>query len=291
MDYLIPELLRVLKPGRLAAIHVKDRILYGHQTKSGFMEVSPFSDECVMAFRKHGWLYEGRRTIVTDVVRENSSTYRLGWTEMTKDASKMGSGLPEYLLLFRKPPTTSENARADEPVTHNKVEYSRARWQVDAHSFWRSNGNTPLLPEELYDYQAHVAELEKMEKAGSLPASFFEKPPVSHSDQVWDDVIYMRTLNSNQSQHRREMHICPLPFDIVERTIKLYSNEGDLVLDPFSGLFTVPYLAIKYGRLAYGIELNAEYYQAGVRYCQDMEQQVMMPTLFDYLETVKAEAK
>ncbi len=42
MDYLIPELLRVLKPGRIAAIHVKDRILYGHQTKSGFMEVSRF---------------------------------------------------------------------------------------------------------------------------------------------------------------------------------------------------------------------------------------------------------
>jgi DNA modification methylase len=133
-----------------------------------------------------------------------------------------------------------------------------------------------------------VAELEKMEKAGALPASFFYKPPESKSAWVWDDVIYMRTLNSNQSQHRREMHICPLPFDIVERTIKLYSNEGDLVLDPFAGLFTVPYLAIKYGRLAYGIELNAEYYQAGLRYCQDMEQQVMMPTLFDYLETVKA---
>jgi hypothetical protein len=91
MDFLIPELLRVLMPGRVAAIHVKDRILYGHQTESGFMEVSPFSDECVMAFRKHGFLYEGRRTISTDVVSENNQTYRLGWTEMTRDASKMGS--------------------------------------------------------------------------------------------------------------------------------------------------------------------------------------------------------
>ena len=105
MDFLIPELLRVLKPGRVAAIHVKDRILYGHQTASGFMEVAPFSDECVMAFRKHGFMYEGRRTISTDVVQENNQTYRLGWTEMSKDASKMGSGSPEYLLLFRKPPS------------------------------------------------------------------------------------------------------------------------------------------------------------------------------------------
>jgi len=284
MDYLVPELLRILKPGRVAAIHVKDRILYGHQTASGFMEVSPFSDECVMSFRRHGFLYEGRRTIVTDVVRENASTYRLGWTEMTKDASKMGSGLPEYLLLFRKPPTHSDNAYADDPVTKDKAEYTRARWQVDAHAFWRSNGNTPLLPAELYDYEAHVTRLEDKDRNGNLPASFFYEPPKSMSDWVWDDVVYMRTLNSEQSHKRRENHICPLPFDIVERTIRLYSNEGDLVLDPFAGLFTVPYMAIKTGRRAYGIELNSTYFEAGARYCQDIEQQVTAPTLFDYLK-------
>lgn len=90
MDFLIPQALRVLKPGRVFPVHVKDRILYSHQT-SGFMEVSPFSDECVMAFQKHGWIYGGRRTIVTDVVRENASTYRLGWSEVCKDSTKMGS--------------------------------------------------------------------------------------------------------------------------------------------------------------------------------------------------------
>ena len=288
MEFLIPQLLRILKPGRIAAIHVKDRILYGHQTPSGFMEVAPFSDECVMAFRKHGWLYEGRRTIVTDVVRENSSTYRLGWTEMTKDASKMGSGLPEYLLLFRKPPSTNENAYADEPIKKSKDDFSRARWQVDAHSFWRSNGNGPLDPAELYDYEQHIEYLEAKEKAGNLPASFFYSPPESKHGWVWDDVVFMRTLNSDQSRKRLENHVCPLPFDIVERMIRLYSNPGDLVLDPFAGLFTVPYEAMKLNRKAVGIELNSDYFAAGVRYCQDIERQVTSPTLFDYLETVKA---
>jgi DNA modification methylase len=284
MDFLIPELLRVTKPGRVAAIHVKDRILYGHQTKSGIMEVAPFSDECVMAFRRHGWLYEGRRTIVTDVVRENAATYRLGWTEMTKDASKMGSGLPEYLLLFRKAPTDISNSYADDPVTKSKADYSRARWQVDAHSFWRSNGNTPLYPGELYDYQKHVEKLEALEKDNNLPASWFYDPPRSTNELVWDDVVSMRTLNSEQSRSREEKHICPLPFDVVERTINLYSNPGDLVLDPFAGLFTVPYIAVKLGRLGHGIELNIDYFNAGVHYLQKMEEQVMTPTLFDYLE-------
>lgn len=291
MDYLIPDLLRVLKPGRVAAIHVKDRILYGHQTPSGHMEVAPFSDECVMAFRKHGFLYEGRRTIVTDVVRENASTYRLGWTEMTRDASKMGCGLPEYLLLFRKPPTSNETSRADEPVTKDKNDFTRARWQIDAHSFWRSNGNSPLTPWELYDYEAHVGRLETLDRKGNLPASFFYEPPKSLSAYVWDDVVYMRTLNSEQSRKKEENHICPLPFDIVERTIKLYSNPGELVLDPFAGLFTVPVIAMKLDRIAYGIELNSDYYAAGLRYCQQIQQEKSMPTLFDYLEMVQEKVK
>lgn len=289
MDFLVPELLRVLKPGRVAAIHVKDRILYGHQTKSGFMEVSEFSDDCVKSFKKHGFLYEGRRTILTDVVRENASTYRLGWTEMSRDASKMGSGLPEYLLLFRKPPTSNETSRADEPVTKDKEEYSRARWQVDAGAGWRSNGNTALTPSELYDYEAHVARLEEMDRKGSLPASFSLEPIKSFSLQVWDDIVYMRTLNTEQSKKRQENHICPLPFDIVERVIRLYSNEGDIVLDPFAGLFTVSVIAMKLGRIGHGIELNREYYQAGLRYCERAQQEKMMPTLFDWLDaTVKA---
>jgi DNA modification methylase len=290
MDFLIPELLRVLQPGRVAAIHVKDRILYGHQTPTGFMEVSPFSAECIMAFRKFGWLYEGQRTITTDVVRENNSTYRLGWSEMAKDASKMGSGLPEYLLQFRKPPSSHADQYADKPVAKSKTDYTRARWQIDAHAFWRSNGNRPLLPDELYDYEAHVGRLEALDRAGNLPSTFFAEPPRSPSDAVWDDVVAMRSLNSSQAQRREKNHICPLPFDIVERVIRLYSNPGDVVLDPFAGLFTVPYLAIKHRRYGHGIELNSQYFAAGVRYCKAAEEHATLPTLFDLIQAGEPEA-
>lgn len=363
MDFLIPEMLRTLKPGRVAAIHVKDRQLYGHQTASGIMETAPFSDECVMAFRKHGWTYQGRRTIATDVVRENNSTYRLSYGEMLKDASKMSSGLPEYLLLFRKPPTSRDNARADEPVTKRKPKeytvctvcgyaltpddkglvmhvqgdlflgerqltatcpnchqetvfstgggddgYSLGRWQIDAHSHWRSSGNRPLTPAELvsmyplpetvadlfrseqlhsvYDYERHVAICEELEKRGRLPKFFMLLPPkVTRNERcmIWDDVVFMRTLNSSQSQGRREKHLCPLPFDIVERTIRLYSNEGDLVGDPFGGLGTVAERAIRLGRRAWTSELSGEYFSALTQYCQAAEMAVSAPTLFDLI--------
>ncbi|MFI8981452.1 DNA methyltransferase [Ectopseudomonas khazarica] len=168
MDYLTPELLRATVPGRLACIHVKDRIVPGGMTGLGFQTVYPFHMKVVEHFIKHGWGYMGMKTIVTDVVRENAQTYRLSWTEQCKDGTKMGVGMPEYLLIFRKPPTDTSNAYGDIPVVKAKPlcideegnivpfaqdkkltitrgnGYSRARWQFDAHGFTRSSGNRPL---------------------------------------------------------------------------------------------------------------------------------------------------
>src|SRR6185437_10807413 len=149
MSFLTPHLLRALMPGRLAVVHVKDRIIPGGLTGLGFQTVYPFHADCIRHFTQHGFGYMGMKTIVTDVVRENNQTYRLGWTEQCKDATKMGVGMPEYLLLFRKPQTSNEKSYADSPVVKSKKDYSRGRWQIDAHGFARSSGNRPLTPEDL----------------------------------------------------------------------------------------------------------------------------------------------
>ena len=117
MDFLTPELLRILKPGRIAAIHVKDRVLFGNATGDGMPTIDPFSEMTVMHYMKHGFKYMGRIVVLTDVVRENNQTYRLGWSENCKDGSKMGVGCPEYVLLFRKLPSDTAKAYADTPVT------------------------------------------------------------------------------------------------------------------------------------------------------------------------------
>src|SRR5690606_15624602 len=98
---------------------------------------------------RHGLDYMGMITVVTDVVRENNQTYRLGYTEMCKDGTKMGVGSPEYVLLFHKPQTDRSRGYADEPVRKTKDSYSLARWQVDAHAFWRSSGNRLMTADEL----------------------------------------------------------------------------------------------------------------------------------------------
>ena len=303
MDFLTPELLRVLSPGRVAAIHVKDRVLFGNATGTGMPTIEPFHALCIEHYMKHGFQYFGMITVVTDVVRENNQTYRLGWTEQCKDGSKMGVGCPEYILLFRKLPTDRSTAYADKPVTKSKDEYTRAQWQIDAHGYWRSSGNQMVSKDDLehisvdnlqavyrkysrdhvYSYEDHVALAKKLDKNGKLPATFMVVAPGSWTWEVWDDINRMRTLNTTQSRRRAQMHVCPLQLDIVERIINRYSNEGDLVYDPFGGLMTVPMMAVKMKRRGYGCELNPDYFRDGVGYLQAAEEEVEAPTLFDFM--------
>lgn len=304
MDFLTPELLRILKPGRVAAIHVKDRVLFGNVTGYGMPSMEPFHAMCISHYMKHGFIYFGMVTVTTDVVRENNQTYRLGWTEQCKDGSKMGVGCPEYILLFRKLPTDRSTAYADEKVVKEKGEYPLSQWQLDAHAFWRSSGNRLLNPDELaalkmsdrmqrfkefskahvYDYDAHKELSKELEHRDAISKEFMTVPPASINKDVWDDISRMKTLNTQQSRRRQQMHVCPLQLDIVERIITRYSNKGDLVLDPFGGLMTVPMMAVKMGREGYGIELNEDYFRDGLSYLETAEMESGQPTLFDFME-------
>jgi len=327
MDYLTPNLLRVLKPGRVFCCHVKDRIVPGGMTGLGFQTVYEMHADAIKHYKRHGFAYLGMRTIATDVVRENNQTYRLGWSEQCKDGSRMGAGMPEYLLVFRKPPTDNSVGYADSRVKKEKplcddhgvaqpfdedrnwrkpvpgTGYSRARWQLDAHAFWRSSGDRLLSSEEMlglphkqlyrlwrgrskdavYDYHGHVAVSEALDHAERLPSTFMLLPPHSVDEAVWSDVARMRTLNLNQWARGREAHLCPLQFDIVERAIVVYSEKGDVVLDPFGGLMTVPYCAVKLGRKGLGVELDPRTYKDGVFYLQSAEAEAAVPSLFDAL--------
>jgi hypothetical protein len=254
----------------------------------------------------------------------------------------MGVGLPEYLLLFRKPPTDRSNGYADAPVTKGKPSvvrideageavaepepwndglvramaakpvpgtgYSRARWQTDAAGYWRSNGNRTLLPEDLvglpwdsvyqrvrawswatvYDHEGHVALMEAMEARWSLPTDFALMPVQSWHPAVWTDVARMYGANTMQSAKGREQHLCPLPFDIVDRAILNWSNPGDLVFDPFGGLMTVPLRAVKHGRRGSATELNPGYFADGVSLLREQDAGRATGDLFSLLDMGEA---
>jgi DNA modification methylase len=331
MNFLTPELLRVLQPGRICAIHVKDRITPGGISGLGFQVVSPLHAEAIFHYRKHGFAYMGMKTIVTDVVRENNQTYRLGWTEQCKDGTKMGVGMPEYLLLFRKPTSDATDGYADTPVVKSKPlcddhgspapfnprtnwkqpvpgsGYSRAKWQFDAHGFNRQGGNRLLSSEELrtlphekiyklwrdrsgsviHDHQGHVGIAEELDHAQRLPASFMLLPPHSWHPDVWTDITRMRTLNMLQERKGQEMHLCPMQLELAERVIEVFSMPDETVYDPFSGLGTVPMIAVKMGRRGVGCELAPGYFADSVLYLRQAETDLSTPTLFDLEEIEK----
>lgn len=238
-----------------------------------------------------------------------------------------GIRVPEYLLLFRKPPSDRSNGYADTPVEKGKLvwrngdwwitrhddtpwegndgslrSYSRARWQLDAHGYSRSSGNRLLMPEEVqglaadqvykawkaynldavYDFEHHVRIGEALEERGSLPPTFMLLPPHSRHPDVWTDIARMLTLNGAQAARGREMHLCPLQFDTVDRAIHQLSMPGETVLDPFGGIMTVPYRALKAGRKGIGIELNAGYFLDGVTHVKAEAERKAMPSFFDY---------
>lgn len=340
MGYLTPELLRILQPGRRLAVHVKDRVVESGRTGLGFRTVEPFHARCIDHYRSHGFAYLGMITIVTDVVRENAGTYRLGWSEQCKDSSGMGVGLPEYLLLFRKAPSDRSNGYADVPVAKAKPKvrlqesgeevpwddalirsraarpaegsgYSRARWQTDAAGYWRSSGDRTLTAEDLvglpwkklyrlfrgwsygnvYDHEGHVALMEAVESRWSLPPDFALMPVQSWHPEVWTDVARMRGANTEQSHRAREQHLCPLPYDIVDRAILNWSNPGDLVFDPFGGLMTVPLRAVRHGRRGAAVELNPGYFADGVRLLREQDAGRATAGLFDLIDAEKDSAE
>jgi DNA modification methylase len=344
MGFLIPELWRVLQPGRACLIHVKDRIVPGGLNGMGFQTAYPFHCDAIRHFQRGGFAYLGMKTIVTDVVRENNQTYRLGWTEQCKDGSRMGVGMPEYLLMFRRPPTDSSKGYADVPVIKEKAEYSRSRWQIDAHGFARSSGNRLLSPEDLngvpherifkmfrefsrtqvYDFERHVALSESLETcqecghihlrpdkcghceketptvepeslycdcrgSGRLPVTFMLLQPQSWHQDVWTDITRMLSLNSAQAAKGKEMHLCPMQFDLADRAITQFTMKGETVFDPFGGLGTVPLRALKLGRKGIACELAASYWRDACFYLEAAEKQMATPSLFDLLAEPTAE--
>lgn len=175
MDYLTPNLYRALMPGRIMAVHVKDKQLFGSVTGAGVYTVSQFHAEAIAHYTSHGFDYYGMITVTTDVVRENNQSYRLSFSKMLQDHTPMGVGSPEYVLLFHKPQTDRTVGWADDrvakvcavhmPFLKKKrprtewvgecdpdrpcADYSVGRWQIDAAADWRTSGDRLLSHAEL----------------------------------------------------------------------------------------------------------------------------------------------
>lgn len=226
--FLVREKLRVTRPGRLTAIHVKDLVYYQNSSERGDAGLRPFSDRCVQLHIEEGWSYHCRITIFRDPVLERAKTNAHGllWKTFQKDASFCRVGMPEYLLVFRKwaQPGQEQLVR---PVPHPKEIVPLELWQDLASPVWNYAPG-----------QSGRGDLD-------LPAT---------------DVLNVDMARDPDA----EKHLCPMPLNITKRALELWSAEGDTILSPFGGIGSEGVASIHRRRRFIGTELHPIYWKQGV---------------------------
>lgn len=109
----------------------------------------------------------------------------------------------------------------------------------------------------------------------SFPCNVWQK----YASPVWMDINQSDTLQRKSAREDKdEKHICPLQLEVIKRCIELWSNPNDIVLDPFAGIGSTPYVALRMGRRGLGVELKESYYNQAVKNCNEA---LDMPVLHD----------
>lgn len=229
MDFLTPNLYRILKPGRLMAVHCKQMPRYA--TRDGRSGWYDFRGDLIRHYESHGFQYHSEVVIWTDPVLEmqKTKTQRLLYCQLRRDASKTGIGMPEYLLLFRKWEADTDET---EPIRHFR----------DAAEAVAAGGD-----------ELQVMDLDIWQR---------------YASPVWFDIQRTDVLNVRMAREDRdEKHLCPLQLDVIQRATELWTNPGEIVFTPFLGIGSEAYVALKLKRRAVGIELKEAYWNLAVKNC------------------------
>ncbi len=249
--YLIREMHRVTKPGRLSAVHCKDLPLY--HNRDGAAGLKDFPGMIIRAHEDEGWTFHSRITIWKDPVIEMQRTKNHGLLHknFTQRAEVTRQGMPDYVLVFRK----WEGVEGTESATPVR----QARKPGDYIGTDAPTGYDSDLKYSIKVWQKYAS-------------------------PVWWDINQTNVLNKQQARDNAdEKHICPLQLDVIERCVDLWTNPGELVFSPFAGIGSEGYSSIKLGRRFIGIELKESYYQIACKNLIQAETEYRTPTLFDFV--------
>jgi len=224
--FIIRELLRVIRPGRICAVHCMD--LPATKEHDGFIGIKDFSGDLIRAFVSNGFLYHARFTVWKDPLIAAVRTKAIGLLhkQLCKDSTISRTGLPDYVLCFRAP---GDN---DIPVAH---------------------------PDGLTNYCGS----DDPGGDGVKRSHFIWR---AYASPVWMDIRQSRVIDFRGARDPEdEKHLCPLQLDVIERVCILWSNPSEVVLTPFLGVGSESYGAVMNNRKAIGIELKPSYYVQAVR--------------------------
>jgi DNA methylase len=238
--FLVRELYRVLMPGRLISFHCMN--LPTSLVKDGYIGIKDFRGELIRLFQEFGFIYHSEVCIWKDPLVAMQRTKALGLlhNQLVKDSCKSRQGIPDYVITMRKP------------------------------------GVNPEPVDGVFSY--FVGENPPIQNGSEKDSHFIWQRMAS---PVWMDINPSDTLQYiNARETDSERHICPLALPVIERCLQLWTNPGDIVLDPFNGIGSTGYIALKTKRKYVGVELKNSYYQAALANLLEAEKLASKHSLF-----------
>ncbi len=255
-EFLIAESMRVMKPGRLVAMHVMN--LPTSKERDGHIGLKDFRGDVIRAYQKHGFIYHSEVCIWKDPVTAMQRTKAYGLLHKTirTDSSMSRQGIPDYLVVMRTP------GKNPDPVAHTFDTFPIERWQRYASPIW-----------------------------ASCTGRDDEGMAIVSDDEIAGDVTSgidaTNTLQYRSArEHDDERHVCPLQLEVIRRAVRLWTNPTDVVWSPFMGIGSEGVVALEEGRRFVGAELKKSYFEQSVRNL-DTASNPRQQSLFDTCEAQK----
>jgi DNA modification methylase len=242
--YLVKELYRITRPGRLTAIHCKDLPMY--KGRDGSAGLRDFPGEIIRLYESFGWVFHSRVTIWKDPVIEMQRTKNHGllYKQLCKDSAASRQGMADYIIVMRK-------------------------W--DDETKWK-----PVTTggERFYDYIGSTKEREAAMMIHRNNEDLTRLRSINiwqrYASPVWFDINQTNVLNKKYAKDiDEERHICPLQLDVIERCVELWSNPRELVFSPFTGIGSEGFVSLKMNRRFIGAELKEGYFNEACKNLQE----------------------
>ena len=259
-EYLIKEMARVTKKGRINAVHCTDVF-------DNTCRLWDFPHEIIRLHEKYGFEYRNRITIWKEPlkVRMRTMVQSLMHKFIVEDSTKCFTAMPDYVLIFTK---KGEN---EVPVTHKKgLEYYAGEIPVLPNILraWNNANDSDLNSAQLWDYLNKTFKGHQDPKTNKLSHYIWQR----YASSVWDDIRIDNVLPFKQTKEEDdEKHVHPLQLDVIDRIVQLYSNPNEVVFTPFMGVGSEVFSPVSLGRKAIGIELKDSYYKQAILNVKEAE--------------------
>jgi len=269
-EFLVKEMTRVTKKGRINAVHVTDIC-----DVSGTL--TDFPNKIIQLHLDNGFEYKNKITVWKEPlkVRIRTMVQSLMHKFIVEDSTKCFTANPDYILIFKKKGENKIPVSHEFGLTHYAGEIPILPNMLRAYN---NANDSKFTAEEMWEYLQATKETDKITK---LNHYIWQR----YASSVWDDIREGNVIPYHDSKEEDdEKHVTPTQLDVLDRLVDLYSNPGEVVLSPFMGVGSDVFSPVSMGRKAIGIELKDSYYKQAILNMKEAEkrfkQTVKVETLF-----------